>query len=95
MSKKQLQLEVLEKLATLVTAGFGIVAALAWNSAIQDLFKRLTLFGTPDSLIAKFVYAFAVTMIVVVATYMIGKSVTTLKTDLGLIEKEPDDKHKT
>jgi hypothetical protein len=30
--------EVLDKLVKLVTAVFGLVAALAWNTAIQALF---------------------------------------------------------
>jgi hypothetical protein len=30
--------EVLDKLVELVTAAFGLVAALAWNTAIQELF---------------------------------------------------------
>ena len=30
--------EVIEKLAALLTAAFGLVAALAWNDAIKSLF---------------------------------------------------------
>lgn len=30
--------EILEKLASLVTAAFGLIAALAWNDAIRALF---------------------------------------------------------
>ena len=33
--------EVLEKTLQLATAAFGLVAALAWNDAIQTLFTRL------------------------------------------------------
>jgi len=36
--------DVIEKLAALITAAFGLVAALAWNTAIQEIFKRI--FGT-------------------------------------------------
>jgi uncharacterized protein DUF5654 len=31
--------EVLDKLVELITAAFGLVAALAWNTAIQELFN--------------------------------------------------------
>ena len=31
--------EVIDRLAALVTAAFGLVAALAWNDAIKALFK--------------------------------------------------------
>jgi len=93
MPKKNLRLEILEKLSTLMTAGFGLVAALAWNSAIQDLFRRVNFFGTPDSILAKFVYAFVVTVIVVIVTYSIGRSINRLKDDLGLNPDE-DEKEK-
>jgi hypothetical protein len=33
--------EVLDKLVELVTAAFGLVAALAWNTAIQELFTLI------------------------------------------------------
>jgi len=33
--------DIIEKLATLITAAFGLVAALAWNSAIQNIFVRI------------------------------------------------------
>ncbi|MDD5416958.1 MAG: DUF5654 family protein, partial [Candidatus Aenigmarchaeota archaeon] len=31
--------EVIEKVAALLTAAFGLIAALAWNEAIQNWFK--------------------------------------------------------
>lgn len=66
-----LKKEVLGKMADLITAGFGLVAALAWNSAIQDLFRLL--FGEQEgSLYAKLFYAVIVTAIAVIATIWIG-----------------------
>ncbi|HOF95963.1 MAG TPA: DUF5654 family protein, partial [Methanoculleus sp.] len=50
--------EVIEKIAALVTAAFGLVAALAWNGAIQELFKLI--FGEQSTLVAMFVYAVVV-----------------------------------
>ncbi|MCQ2355680.1 MAG: DUF5654 family protein [Methanocorpusculum sp.] len=32
---------MIDKLAVRVTAAFGLVVALAWNSAIQEIFKTL------------------------------------------------------
>lgn len=78
MSNKKLRLEILEKMAALVVAGFGLVAALAWNEAIQDLFKRIDVFSR-NSLLSKFVYAALVTAIIVAVTYYLGKSVDKLK----------------
>ena len=54
---------VLRKTLELLTAGFALVAALAWNDAIQTLFTRI--FGSEKTLPAKFMYALAVTAIVV------------------------------
>jgi hypothetical protein len=42
-----LKQEVMDKIAALVTAAFGLVAALAWNDAIKAVFKEV--FGTADA----------------------------------------------
>lgn len=43
-----------EKISILITAAFGLVAALAWNEAIQELFKQL--FTPENERMAKFIY---------------------------------------
>jgi len=63
--------DVIEKLAALITAAFGLVAALAWNGAIQAIFKQV--FGDQSTIIAMICYAVVVTIIAVVATVWIGK----------------------
>jgi hypothetical protein len=40
-SKTPLKEEILDKLAVLITAAFGLVSALAWNQAITAIFKAL------------------------------------------------------
>ncbi len=62
--------QVLEKITMLATSAFGLVAALAWNDAIQAVFK--TYFGEQSTLMAKVWYAFLVTIIVVVITLWLG-----------------------
>ena len=64
--------EVLEKLAALLTAAFGLVAALAWNDTIKAIFKAV--FGTSDTVTAMLIYAVIVTIIAVVVTIQIGKA---------------------
>lgn len=64
--------EVIEKLAALVTAAFGLVAALAWNDTIKAIF--LEVFGTADGILPLLVYAVVVTVIAVVITINIGKA---------------------
>lgn len=63
--------EVLEKIIELMTAAFGLVAALAWNAAIQALF--IAVFGEAGNLVAKFFYAVVVTVIVVLVTIRLGR----------------------
>ena len=69
--------EVLTQIAALLTAAFGLVAALAWNGAIQALFKQV--FGTADSLNAQLVYAIVVTIIAVIVTIWIARAVAHAK----------------
>ena len=69
--------EVIEKLAALITAAFGLVAALAWNGAIQELFKLI--FGDQSTLVAMFVYAVVVTIIAVIAVILIGRAAAKAK----------------
>jgi len=64
--------EVVEKIAALVTVAFGLVAALAWNGAIQAIFKKV--FGTAEGITSMVVYAVVVTIMAVIATIWVGKA---------------------
>ena len=65
--------EVLDKFSTLVTTALGLVAALAWNTAIQNLFNEL--FGQAGGeLVGQFFYAVLVTLAVIVATIYVGRA---------------------
>lgn len=66
-----MQSEIIEKIAALITAAFGLVAALAWNGAIQAIFKEV--FGSAETIIPMVSYAVIVTIIAVLATVWIGK----------------------
>jgi hypothetical protein len=83
MDNKQqnLKLEILEKITDLVTAGLGLVAALAWNDAIQELFK--VIFGTQSTLLAKFLYAALITVIIVYITIKLGRLINKLKEQIN------------
>jgi hypothetical protein len=63
--------EIIEKMSTLVTTAFGLVAALAWNSAIQGIFQQV--FGDAKGILPMLIYAGVVTIIAVVATIWIGR----------------------
>jgi multisubunit Na+/H+ antiporter MnhG subunit len=67
-----MQKEVIEKIAGLITAAFGLIAALAWNTAIQEIFRLI--FGDQSGVWAMIFYAVVVTIIAVVVTIMIGRA---------------------
>lgn len=83
--KTSMKLEVIEKISGLATASLGLVAALAWNEAILELFKKI--FGEQGTLIAKFIYAVAVTILVILITIQFGRVINKLK---GKTEKKND-----
>ncbi len=64
--------EVIDKLAALVTAAFGLVAALAWNGAIIAIFRKV--FGDAEGLGPMLIYALVVTVIAVLATIWVGNA---------------------
>ena len=63
--------DVKEKIMALLTAAFGLVAALAQNDAIQSAFKQY--FGESGGLYAKFFYAIMVTVIAVIIMVQLNK----------------------
>ncbi len=69
--------KIVEKLSIFITSAFGLVAALAWNSAIQLIFTSI--FGTAGGLLYMLLYAFLVTIIAVVVTIWIGKIAEKIK----------------
>jgi heme/copper-type cytochrome/quinol oxidase subunit 2 len=69
--------EVLTQIAALLTAAFGLIAALAWNGAIQAIF--LEIFGTQGSIAAQLSYAIIVTIIAVIVIIWIARVVAHAK----------------
>ena len=70
--------EIIEKIAALITAAFGLIAALAWNDAIKALFVGPCGTEGAGALCAlsaggPWVYAIIVTIIAVLATLWIAK----------------------
>ena len=62
-------------MVTLSTAGFGLVAALAWNEAIQAFVKEYIdqYISTGSGIISRFIYAIIITAIAVFVTYQLTK----------------------
>lgn len=65
--------EVIEKISALIITAFGLVATLAWNGAIQAIFKEV--FGTAEGVWSMLVYAVVVTTIAVIVTVWIARIV--------------------
>ena len=72
-----LKVEVLEKIAALITVAFGLVAALAWNEAIKAIFKEI--FGSAESIAPMLIYAILVTIIAVILTIMVARAASKAK----------------
>ncbi len=70
-TKKEVMEATVKNITGLMTAAFGLIAALAWNSAIQKLFSII--FGTAGGLYAMLGYAIVVTIIAVIVTVYLGR----------------------
>lgn len=64
--------EMRKTMITLILGGFGLVAALAWNDAIQSFFNAFFPKGS-GGLIGKFIYALIITIIVVIVSLQLKK----------------------
>lgn len=69
--------EILLQMLTLATSGFGLVAALAWNSLIQELVATYIkpLMGGASGIVSLAIYAVLVTALAVLVTYNLSKLV--------------------
>lgn len=76
-SQEQLKLtiEIVKQMLTLATAGFGLVAALAWNSLIQTFVDDYIKVWLPGGgkLTSLVIYALIVTILAVFVTYQLSK----------------------
>ncbi|MFA7033012.1 MAG: DUF5654 family protein [Bacilli bacterium] len=72
-NRDEFKVELLQSFAALITAAFGLVAALAWNEAIKTTINEFL--GTEHGgIIALYVYAIIVTVIAVLFTLWIARA---------------------
>lgn len=69
---QELRSQLINTVRSLAVTSLGLVAALAWNEAIQKLFE-VVFPNKANSLIAMFIYALFITAIVVFVTYYLTK----------------------
>ncbi len=88
-AQKKLHIEIVRQMLTLATAGFGLVAALAWNSLIQAFVENYVKVWLPDfgETTTLLIYAIIVTVMAVIVTLQLSKL-------LGRLEKEKDNAKK-
>lgn len=73
-SERRFYHELLTQLVNLSTAGFGLVAALAWNETIQTFVKEFIEPRIPGSgLFYKLLYAILITFLAVLVTYQLSR----------------------
>lgn len=72
--EQTLQGALFGQMLTLATSGFGLVAALAWNEAIQSFVRDYIQPFFPNSAFYyKFFYAVFITLIAVLITYQLSR----------------------
>lgn len=88
MSEKsnEFKVQLLETFASLITAAFGLVAALAWNEAIKQMVAAV--FQSSDDLVGLCVYAIIVTVLAVIMTLLIARSLNNAKKALKLAKED-------
>lgn len=67
---------VMNKVVTLFTAAFGVVAALAWDDVVKSLFREYYPFPGAELIQAKILYALGVTTLAVVVTTIFASMVS-------------------
>jgi len=72
---KKLHIELVKQMVALSTSGFGLVAALAWNSVIQEFVNSYVKKWIPagGGIISLLIYALIITTFAVIITVQLSK----------------------
>ncbi|MGA2967882.1 MAG: DUF5654 family protein [Candidatus Levyibacteriota bacterium] len=72
---QKLHVEIVKQMATLSTSAFGLVAALAWNSVIQEFVNTYVKKWLPagSGIISLLIYAVIITVLAVIVTVQLSK----------------------
>lgn len=72
---KRVTIEIVTQMMTLATTGFGLVAALAWNSLIQNFFQSYVSKWIPNGgdIFSQLIYAVIVTVFAVLVTLQLSQ----------------------
>jgi hypothetical protein len=72
---QRLHVEIVKQMVTLSTSAFGLVAALAWNSVIQEFVNTYVKKWIPagGGIISLLIYALIITVLAVLITVQLSK----------------------
>lgn len=72
---KEFRKQFADRTLKLMTSGFGLVSALAWNELIKEIIKQYIqpVFGKDSGIISLLIYAVVVTFLAVLVTYNLSK----------------------
>lgn len=73
--KRQLHIELVRQMIVLSTTGLGLVAALAWNSLIQEFVNKYIeiFFPKGSGILSLLIYAVGITALAVFVTFQLTK----------------------
>ena len=74
-SDPKLSREIVRQMLTLATSGLGLVAALAWNSLIQEIVNNYVKKYLPENagVLSLLIYAILITIVAVFVTFQLSK----------------------
>ena len=76
----EIRYEFFKTTAQMITAAFALVAALAWNSLVQNAIDRY--FGQAEGLKSGLIYALGVTILAVIISVYFGNIAARFKKDI-------------
>lgn len=73
--QKKLHIELVRQMIVLSTTGLGLVAALAWNSLIQEFVNKYVEIFLPkgSGILSLLIYAVGITALAVFVTFQLSK----------------------
>lgn len=95
-SSKGLPKTVVKQMLILATAGFGLVAALAWNEFVKALVETyiVPLLGINSGVLYLFIYAVIVTILAVTVTLWLARLESSVEDIDGYFNGNNDKKNK-
>jgi hypothetical protein len=70
---QHLHTDVFEKVVIIIIASLGLISALAWDTALVSLFKKL--FGGQQTFTEEITYAVVITLIAALVSVLLSKSI--------------------